>query len=129
MGSLVFKTSGAAFGVARWVRLPCAPANEASSDPMTSPARPPSIDAVLRAADGHGALVGRDRAAAANEARRVVAVERERLAAGGEATPVELARASSDEPAIEWYTADHAMRSARARAAREAFLRRELRLG
>jgi L-seryl-tRNA(Ser) seleniumtransferase len=57
---------------------------------MTSPARPPSIDAVLRAADGHGALVGRDRAAAANEARRVVAVERERLAAGGEATPVEL---------------------------------------
>jgi pimeloyl-ACP methyl ester carboxylesterase len=42
---------------------------------------------------------------------------------------VELARASSDEPAIEWYTADHAMRSARARAAREAFLRRELLLG
>jgi pimeloyl-ACP methyl ester carboxylesterase len=42
---------------------------------------------------------------------------------------VELARASSDEPALEWYKADHAMRSARARAAREAFLRRELRLG
>jgi len=42
---------------------------------------------------------------------------------------VELARASSDAPAIEWYKADHAMRSARARAAREAFLRRELRLG
>ena len=42
---------------------------------------------------------------------------------------VELARASSDEPAIEWYKADHAMRSAGARAAREAFLRRELRLG
>lgn len=42
---------------------------------------------------------------------------------------VELARASSDEPAIVWYEADHAMRSAGARAAREAFLRRELRLG
>jgi pimeloyl-ACP methyl ester carboxylesterase len=42
---------------------------------------------------------------------------------------VELARASSDEPAMEWYKADHAMRSARARAARAAFLRRELRLG
>lgn len=43
---------------------------------------------------------------------------------------VELARASSDaEPAIEWYQADHAMRSAKARAARAAFLRRELGLG
>jgi pimeloyl-ACP methyl ester carboxylesterase len=42
---------------------------------------------------------------------------------------VELARASSDEPAIEWYGADHAMRSAKARAGRAAFLRRELRLG
>jgi pimeloyl-ACP methyl ester carboxylesterase len=42
---------------------------------------------------------------------------------------VELARASSDEPAIEWYQADHAMRSAKARAARATFLRRELRLG
>ena len=41
---------------------------------------------------------------------------------------VELARASSDAPAIEWYQADHAMRSAKARAARAAFLRRELRL-
>lgn len=29
MGSLVFKTSGATFGVARWVRLPCAPATRA----------------------------------------------------------------------------------------------------
>lgn len=42
---------------------------------------------------------------------------------------VELARASSDAPAIEWYKADHAMRSARARAARATFLARELRLG
>ena len=42
---------------------------------------------------------------------------------------VELARASSDAPAIEWYQSDHAMRSAKARAARAAFLRRELGLG
>jgi pimeloyl-ACP methyl ester carboxylesterase len=42
---------------------------------------------------------------------------------------VELARASSDAPAIEWYTADHAMRSSKARAARAAFLRKELRVG
>jgi pimeloyl-ACP methyl ester carboxylesterase len=42
---------------------------------------------------------------------------------------VELARASSAEPAIEWYQADHAMRSAKARAARASFLRRELGLG
>ena len=43
---------------------------------------------------------------------------------------VELARAaaSSGDPLIEWYSADHAMRSARARAARTAFLLRELRL-
>ena len=39
---------------------------------------------------------------------------------------VELARASSGEPTIEWYAADHAMRSAKARAARRTFLRREL---
>jgi hypothetical protein len=42
---------------------------------------------------------------------------------------VELARASSDDPAIEWYKVDHAMRSAKARAARAAFLHRELGLG
>ncbi len=42
---------------------------------------------------------------------------------------VELARASGPEPTIRWYAADHAMRSARARRARAAFLRRELRLG
>jgi pimeloyl-ACP methyl ester carboxylesterase len=39
---------------------------------------------------------------------------------------LELAGAQSSEPTIEWYQADHAMRSARARAARAAFLRREL---
>jgi pimeloyl-ACP methyl ester carboxylesterase len=42
---------------------------------------------------------------------------------------LELARAQSSEPTIEWYKADHAMRSANARAARAAFLRRELSLG
>jgi pimeloyl-ACP methyl ester carboxylesterase len=42
---------------------------------------------------------------------------------------VELAKASSDDPRIEWYQADHAMRSAKARAARRAFLLRELGLG
>ena len=50
--------------------------------------RPPSIDAILRAADG--ALAGRDHAAVVAEARRVVAEERERLTGGGQATPVEL---------------------------------------
>lgn len=42
---------------------------------------------------------------------------------------VELARAAPGEPTIEWYSADHAMRSAKARAARRAFLARELGLG
>ena len=42
---------------------------------------------------------------------------------------VELARAAPGEPTIEWYAADHAMRSAKARAARRAFLSRELGLG
>jgi len=50
--------------------------------------RPPSIDAIIRAADG--ALAGRDHAAVVAEARRIAAVERERLGAGGAATPVEL---------------------------------------
>jgi pimeloyl-ACP methyl ester carboxylesterase len=46
---------------------------------------------------------------------------------------VELARAAplpeGRQPVIEWYQADHAMRSAKARAARRAFLVRELGLG
>lgn len=41
---------------------------------------------------------------------------------------LELARAPSEEPTVEWYAADHAMRSAKARAARRAFLLRTLRL-
>lgn len=46
---------------------------------------------------------------------------------------VELARAQplpdGQQPAIEWYAADHAMRSPKARAARRTFLERELGLG
>lgn len=42
---------------------------------------------------------------------------------------VELARAAPGEPMIEWYSADHAMRSAKARAARRTFLTTELGLG
>ena len=45
---------------------------------------------------------------------------------------IELARAApapkGGQPTIEWYQADHAMRSAKARAARRVFLDRELRL-
>jgi pimeloyl-ACP methyl ester carboxylesterase len=41
---------------------------------------------------------------------------------------IELARASGPDPAIEWYTADHAMRSARARTSRARFLEQQLRL-
>lgn len=42
---------------------------------------------------------------------------------------VELANAAPGEPVIEWYPADHAMRSPKARGSRDAFLRRELGLG
>ena len=42
---------------------------------------------------------------------------------------VELARAAPGEPVIEWYSADHAMRSAKARAARRTFLVRRARPG
>ena len=60
-----------------------------SRHPAYDPAmRPPSVDAVIKAANG--ALAGRDHAAIVAEARRVVADERERLAGGGQATPVEL---------------------------------------
>ncbi len=41
---------------------------------------------------------------------------------------IELARASGPDPTIEWYAADHAMRSVRARRARARFLGRELKL-
>jgi pimeloyl-ACP methyl ester carboxylesterase len=41
---------------------------------------------------------------------------------------IELARAAGPDPTIEWYAADHAMRSARARSARRRFLERSLHL-
>ena len=93
MGPLVFKTSGAAFGVARWVRLPCAPATRSFHALVPQPRRtmpgmhPPSIDAILRAADG--TLAGRDRAAVVAEARAVAAAERARIAAGEDAASVQ----------------------------------------
>ena len=43
-------------------------------------------------------------------------------------TARELARAAGRDVALEWYQADHAMRSSRARASRAAFLRRVLAL-
>jgi L-seryl-tRNA(Ser) seleniumtransferase len=53
--------------------------------------RPPSIDAILRAADG--SLAGRDRGAVVAEARALAAAERARLAAGKPPAPVaELGR-------------------------------------
>ncbi len=42
---------------------------------------------------------------------------------------LELARAAPGDPTLEWYPADHAMRSSKARAARATFLSRELPLG
>ena len=44
-------------------------------------------------------------------------------------TARELARAAGRDVGLEWYEADHAMRSAKARASRAAFLERVLRLG
>jgi hypothetical protein len=41
----------------------------------------------------------------------------------------ELARSAGRDVALEWYEADHAMRSAKARASRTTFLRRVLDLG
>ena len=107
---LVFKTSGATFGVARWVRLPCAPATtrRCAYDP---PMRPPSVDAVLRAAGPR--LDGRDRTAVVAVARGVVADERSKLESGAEPRPVEdlaealvselveLGGSASDDPAEE----------------------------
>ena len=79
MGLLVFKTSGAAFDVARWVRLPCAPAMPRTM-PIMAGIRPPSVDALLRAAGDD--LDGRDRPALTGVARDVVAEERAALQAG-----------------------------------------------
>ena len=44
-------------------------------------------------------------------------------------TARELTRAAGRDVGLEWYEADHAMRSSRARASRTAFLERHLKLG
>ena len=41
---------------------------------------------------------------------------------------IELARAAPGDPTMEWYGADHAMRSAKARASRTRFLEANLEL-
>lgn len=87
MGSLVFKTSGAAPGVARWVRLPCAPATPAPAARTMPGVRPPSVDALLRAAPT--GLDGRDRSAVTEVARAVIADERASLTGGGAPRPTE----------------------------------------
>ena len=90
MGPLVFKTSGAAFGVARWVRLPCAPATAPScaGTRRTMPGvRPPSVEAVLRAAEP--GLTGSDHAAVTAIAREIVAEERAALATGSQQLSIE----------------------------------------
>ena len=89
VGPLVFKTSGAALGVARWVRLPCAPARSGGSmiDARTdgrlalvrrasSACSRPRARGARRAGTSHDAL--------ADVARAVVAEER-RPARGGSA--------------------------------------------
>src|SRR5437868_14755410 len=85
VGCLVFKTSGAALGVVRWVRLPCAPATAAGRGAVLArnrpggdvPKHPPSVERVLAAARSRTA--DRDPEAVAVLAREVVAAERRRL--------------------------------------------------
>ena len=79
MGPLVFKTSGAALGAARWVRLPCAPATEARCRRIVRV--PPSVRGCSRRARPHVAAET-DPDALIAVAREVVADERARLAAG-----------------------------------------------
>jgi L-seryl-tRNA(Ser) seleniumtransferase len=65
--------------------------------PRTPESRPPSVDAILRAADGR--LCGRDHDAVVAEARAVVEDERARLAAGEAARPARagpLARGATE---------------------------------
>jgi L-seryl-tRNA(Ser) seleniumtransferase len=92
VGPPVFKTGGAALGVARWVRLPRAPATRRDGDPMSSkPAdrpRPPSVEHVL--ARVRARLGGpRDAAPVLAVTRAVVGDERARLQTDG-AAPADL---------------------------------------
>ncbi len=81
MGFLVFKTSGAALGAARWVRLPRVPATETdvTGKPSIDRPRPPSVERVLVAVRATGAIDGADAAAVTALVREVVAEERARL--------------------------------------------------
>ena len=82
MGPPVFKTGGAALGVARWVRLPRAPATAPRGAARVSTARPrpPSVERVLAAVRPR-LEVERDPAALAAAAREVIADERAAIAA------------------------------------------------
>ena len=83
---LVFKTSGAALGVARWVRLPCAPAKEDRWPTEPGSPRPPSVERVLAVVRDAARRVGRAEAVLRDAARDVVDDERARLAARRRAT-------------------------------------------
>ena len=105
MGSLVFKTSGAALGVARWVRLPCAPASGGPASDMTDTARngrrrPPSVERLLHAAQGH--IAGRTHDAVAAAAREVINGERGRLGAGTPASAIDALAAELADRLAGW---------------------------
>lgn len=90
MGSPVFNTGGAAPGVARWVRLPCAPATHPPSPRHRPPTcdhpgmdpdrRPPSVERVLAVV--RGVVAATEPAAITELVRAVLDEERERLARG-----------------------------------------------
>ena len=88
VGPLVFKTSGAALGAARWVRLPRAPASdEVDADRASPSALPPEGRARRSAAEVAGLRrrpLGRRPGPSADRpsCRDVIAEERGRLAAG-----------------------------------------------
>ena len=84
VGPLVFKTSGAALGAARWVRLPRVPATEGSMS--SDRPRPPSVERLLAAVRAAIADRTARRTRSTAVARDVVADERARLAAGEPAT-------------------------------------------
>ena len=88
MGPLVFKTSGAALGAARWVRLPCAPARRIDADGSPT-ADPPSVETVLAAARTRLGPDADPRGARGCGARSVVDEERAAIAAGRPAAPLD----------------------------------------
>ena len=94
MGPPVFKTGGAALGVARWVRLPRAPATARAGDSALAPEdrmandarpRPPSVDRILAILAAQDVEVS-ERDALTTLVRAVLDEERRRLAAGAPPT-------------------------------------------